>query len=244
MRVTVTGSRGFIGSHLKSRLESLGHIVDEWDLKIDKPIDQIILHKDTDYVIHLAAFADVRQSIRDPQKYWDNNVTPTTAIQEYCHKLDIPLLYASSSCIHQWHLSPYGTSKKINEETAYENQVGLRFTTVYGEGARDEMLIGRLLDGRVSYLTDHIRDFIHVSDVVMAISLLMRHDLTELKPAYDIGTGKGVVVSELGALAGCNAEVRAGEECEARDNTADNSDLKDLGWTPKYDIEEYVRSNT
>ena len=82
-------------------------------------------------------------------------------------------------------------SKKINEETAYENQVGLRFTTVYGEGARDEMLIGRLLDGRVSYLTDHIRDFIHVSDVVMAISLLMRHDLTELKPAYDIGTGKG-----------------------------------------------------
>jgi nucleoside-diphosphate-sugar epimerase len=244
MRIALTGSRGFIGSHVKTHLESLGCTVDEWDLKIDKPINQIILHKDTEYVIHLAAFADVRESIREPQKYWDNNVTPTTAIQEYCHKLDIPLLYASSSCIHQWHLSPYGMSKKINEETAYENQVGLRFTTVYGEGARDEMLIGRLLDGRVSYLTDHIRDFIHVSDVVMAISLLMRHDLTELKPAYDIGTGKGVIVSDLGVLAGFDIDIKPGDSCEAFDNTADISDIAKLGWTPKYDIIEYIKEKT
>lgn len=249
MRVTVTGSRGFIGSHVKSRLESLGHIVDEWDSKIDKSLEDLDprsnrLELDTDYVIHLAAFANVRESINHPQKYWDNNVSLTTKLQKYCHNSEIPLLYASSSCVHNWHLSPYGMSKKINEETAFYNQVGLRFTTVYGEGARDSMLIGRLIDGRVDYLTNHIRDFIHVDDVVDAIILLMDKDLNKLKPVYDIGTGKGVVVSELGFLAGCEVEVRAGEECEAWDNTADNSDLKDLGWSPKYDIEEYVMINT
>ena len=27
-----------------------------------------------DYVIHLAAYADVRQSLKEPEKYWTNNV--------------------------------------------------------------------------------------------------------------------------------------------------------------------------
>ena len=77
-------------------------------------------------------------------------------------------MYASSSCIHNWWLSPYGTSKKVNEETAFDKQVGLRFTTVYGDGARESMLIGKLLDGSIGYLTRHVRDFIHVDDVVEA----------------------------------------------------------------------------
>ena len=82
-----------------------------------------------------------------------------------CKAINIPLFYASSSCIHNWWLSPYGTSKKVNEETAQEGQVGLRFTTVYGEGARESMLIGKLIRGEVKYLTTHIRDFIHVMDL-------------------------------------------------------------------------------
>ena len=97
----------------------------------------------------------------------------------------MPLIYASSSCIHNWWLSPYGISKKVNEETAFDKQVGLRFTTVYGEGARDTMLIGRLTTGDIKYLTNHVRDFVHVSDVVNAIVLLMSKDIRLLKPAYD-----------------------------------------------------------
>ena len=111
-------------------------------------------------------------------------------------------MYASSSCIHNWWLSPYGTSKKVNEETAFEYQVGLRFTTVYGKGARESMLIGKLIDGSIGYLTRHVRDFIHVDDVLEAIVLLMNKDIRLLKPAYDIGTGVGNVVEELGKLAG------------------------------------------
>ena len=246
MKIAITGSRGFIGSHLKTRLEKDGHEIVEWDLRQEpsrciKDFDP----GDISYCIHLAAYADVRASLKDPQKYWKNNVENTTRIQNICHHNNIPLMYASSSCIHNWWLSPYGISKKVNEETANFGQVGLRFTTVYGDGARDTMLIGKLLDGSIKYLTKHIRDFVHVSDVVDAIVLLMSKNIRSLKPAYDIGTGKGNVVEDLGILAGWEGiEVTEGDACEAQNNTADISSMKELGWEPKIDVRDYIIKNT
>ena len=246
MKIAITGSRGFIGSHLKTRLEKDGHEIVEWDLRQEpsrciKDFDP----GDISYCIHLAAYADVRASLKDPQKYWVNNVENTTRIQNICYHNNIPLLYASSSCIHNWWLSPYGISKKVNEETANFGQVGLRFTTVYGDGARDTMLIGKLLDGSIKYLTKHIRDFVHVSDVVDAIVLLMSKDIRSLKPAYDIGTGKGNIVEDLGVLAGWEGiEVTDGDACEAQNNTADISAMKELGWEPKINVQDYIIKNT
>ena len=246
MKVAITGSRGFIGSHLKTRLEKDGHEVIEWDLRQEPP--QCIKDfdpQDCNYVVHLAAYADVRKSLQEPDLYWKNNVKNTTRIQKICHYNNIPLLYASSSCIHNWWLSPYGTSKKVNEETAFDKQVGLRFTTVYGDGARDTMLIGKLIDGTIGYLTRHVRDFVHVSDVVDAIVLLMSKDIGMLKPAYDIGTGIGNVVMDLGILAGWEGiEIRDGDPCEAQDNTADITEMKALGWQPKVKVDEYLIKNT
>ena len=246
MKVAITGSRGFIGSHLKTRLENDGHEVVEWDLRQEPP--QCIKDfdpQDCNYVVHLAAYADVRKSLEEPDLYWKNNVQNTTRIQKICTYNNIPLLYASSSCIHNWWLSPYGTSKKVNEETAYHNQVGLRFTTVYGDGARDSMLIGKLIDGTIGYLTRHVRDFVHVSDVVEAIVLLMSKDIGTLKPAYDIGTGVGNVVMDLGILAGWEGiEIRDGDPCEAQDNTADITEMKALGWKPKIKVDEYLVQKT
>ena len=246
MKVAITGSRGFIGSHLKTRLENDGHEVVEWDLRQEPP--QCIKDfdpQDCNYVVHLAAYADVRKSLEEPDLYWKNNVQNTTRIQKICTYNNIPLLYASSSCIHNWWLSPYGTSKKVNEETAYHNQVGLRFTTVYGDGARDSMLIGKLIDGTIGYLTRHVRDFVHVSDVVDAIVLLMSKDIGTLKPAYDIGTGVGNVVMDLGILAGWEGiEIRDGDPCEAQDNTADITEMKALGWKPKIKVDEYLIQKT
>lgn len=244
MKVAITGSRGFIGGHLKKRLESEGHEIIEWDTNVDKPIELFNLDG-AEYVIHLAAYADVRASIKKPDLYWENNVTTTTRIQRLCNEVGIPLLYASSSCIHNWWLSPYGVSKKVNEETAFDNQVGLRFTTVYGEGARDTMLIGRLVSGNITYLTEHVRDFVHVDDVVDAICILMSKEIHTLKPAYDIGTGTGVVVAELGKYAGFeDLPVKAGDVCEAQDNTADITDIKELGFEAKNNVKDYLWTNT
>ena len=242
MKIILTGSRGFVGHHLKYQLQELGHEIDEWDTSINRDISLFATTSniEADYFIHLAARADVRASIKDPEFYWQNNVKNTTQIQWLCHNKNIPLMYASSSCIHNWWLSPYGTSKKVNEETAFAGQTALRFTTVYGSGARESMFIGKLLRGEVKHLTNHIRDFIHVDDVVDAILLLLYTDPDKLLPAYDIGTGKGNSVEYLGKMMGLDVPVTDGESCEAKDNTADNTALRDLGWEPKVNVEKYL----
>ena len=245
MIVSVTGSSGFIGKWLVKRLIQDGHEVREWDRHIDREIADWEL-EGADFVVHLAAMADVRASMLEPELWYKNNVTTTTRIQRICNKNKIPLVYASSSCVHAWWKSPYGTTKKINEETAFPGQVGLRFTTVYGEGARDSMFIGKLLRNEIKYATNHTRDFIHVSDVVEGIMLFINGGLKSwsskvLLPAYNMGTGKGNKVFEVAHAFGWLGEITDGDDCEALDNTADNSELLKLGWKPDVDVIEYVK---
>lgn len=250
--VTVTGSKGFIGSHLKNRLLGDGYEVGEWDRSLGKDVSNFDIEMicgtpvtayETDIVVHLAASADVRKSIEEPDHYWENNVMNTKRVQDICYELKIPLIYASSSCIHAWSLSPYGTSKKINELTAHPGQIGLRFTTVYGPGARDTMLIPRILNNTLKYATNHRRDFIYINDVIDAIMVFI-NDKNSMKgylPAYDIGTGRGVVVNELVSDLGYkDIPFQEGDPCEAPDNTANITDMKSLGWEPKTDIGDYM----
>ncbi len=244
--IALTGSRGFIGSHLMKRLIDDGMDVTEWDLRQDPPR----CVKDFDpngvsYVVHLAAYANVRKSIEEPQKWWKNNVDNTSRIQKICHYNNIPLLYASSSCIHNWWLSPYGTTKKVNEQTAFEKQVALRFTTVYGENGRESMFIPRLLNQNLEYVTSHVRDFIHVDDVINAICLIMSKKIDTLDPAYDIGTGVGNTIEDLAILGGYdNLPLVKGDACEANSNVADITLMKGLGWKPKINVVDYITKKT
>ncbi len=262
MNITITGSKGFIGSHLKSRILAEGHSITEWDRNLGNDIANFSIDyiKETEVfsepsviaatnmVIHLAASADVRKSVEEPDHYWENNVINTKKVQDICFNMKIPMLYASSSCVHAWSLSPYGTSKKINELTAYPGQIGLRFTTVYGSGARDTMLIPRILNNTLKYTTNHRRDFIYINDVIDAIMFFVNRVkenivLTNYLPAYDIGTGRGVVVHELVSDLGYkNIPFKEGDPCEAPDNTANIKDMQDLGWEPKTDLGQYMHN--
>ena len=241
MKIVITGSSGFIGSHLKNKFETQDHEVICWDRKEGKDIHDFEVDADTDFVIHLAADADVRRSIEHPGDYWHNNVTPTTRIQRLCYEKLIPLIYASSSCIHNWSLSPYGITKKVNEETARDGQVGVRFTTVYGDRARDTMFIGKLMKGELPYATNHIRDFIHVDDVVSAIETIMVNIPKGLShPTYDIGTGYGNIVSDLAKIRIPDISIQDGDACEAHNNTANTDRICALGWKPSVDVVDYL----
>ena len=246
MKIDLTGSSGFIGSHLKRALRERGDVVIEWDNhpSVNKHIKDYEPSPGVQYTIHLAAQADVRRSIEHPEEYWENNVTHTTRLQSVCRSHNIPLLYASSSCIHRWWLSPYGTTKKVNEETARKRQTALRFTTVYGDGARDSMFMGKLLGNTLEYSTNHIRDFIHVSDVVSAILAIIDSASEPQRRAYDIGTGIGNRVSDLATLAGYSIPVKDGAACEAPDNTADIQNMmNDFNWHPKSDVKQFISNH-
>lgn len=242
MNILLTGSRGFIGSHLHERLSGLGHNVIEFDDQIQKPVSSITLklldEEKIGYVIHLAATADVRRSLKVPDEYWQNNVMESKRLFDICYGEDIPVLYASSSCAKHWYLSPYGTTKKAMEAFAYPGQIGMRFTTVYGPGSRPNMLISKLKEGTIEYMTSHTRDFIHVYDVCKAIIKIMEKGE---EPIYDVGTGEGWNVKELCHIAGWEGiEESVGDKCEALDNVCNNVKLVSLGWKPEENLLEYL----
>ncbi len=128
-KTIITGGAGFIGSNLADHLIKIGHkviILDNFvsgkksnlshhkknDLKIvkidiskSKKLDKYF--KGVDYIFHLAALAQIIPSIKNPKKYFTNNVLGTLNVVKAAKKAKIKkLIYAASS-------SCYGTPNKI-----------------------------------------------------------------------------------------------------------------------------------
>jgi UDP-glucuronate 4-epimerase len=136
MKAVVTGTAGFIGSHLTERLLRGGWAVtgvDSFDTFYDPRIKRRniaacmvnphfhlveadirdkaamanAIDAGTDVIVHLAARAGVRPSIAEPALYTDVNVNGTVALLEVARERKIPkFIFASSSSV-------YGNNKKV-----------------------------------------------------------------------------------------------------------------------------------
>tara|TARA_A200000159_G_scaffold123183_1_gene117729 strand:+ start:1742 stop:2473 length:732 start_codon:yes stop_codon:yes gene_type:complete len=240
MKISVTGSRGFIGSRLVELLTESGHEVVEWDKLISEDHDIANWRpEDCDVLVHLAGLANVRRSLEYPEEYWYTNVELSKSLFFLALSNNMRVIYASSSCAKRWWLSPYGTSKKAMESIAPPRSLGMRFTTVYGPGSREDMLIGRIRDKKLEYVTDHTRDFIHVDDVCSAIMKNLNN--TILSGVIDVGTGVGTSVQGLSQIAELDVPLQEGDPCEAPENVADINPLLATGWKPKYKVDEYIK---
>ena len=237
MKVLVTGHRGFIGRYVFADWrDTLGYAVHG----IDHP-DDIVDFKGGDYdlVVHLAAWADIRESLQKPDEYYNNNVVKAKPLFDWCRETNTRLLYASSSAVDgaYWN-NPYAMSKWINEQMAPPNSVGMRFTTVYGPESRDNMMYGMLKEGTAPYVTNHKRDWIHVKDVCRAIRYLAPSTVCGPVP---IGYGESIPVKRLAEAFGQpNLPVKDYTPGEAEDNVADISIMMSTGWMPTINILDTV----
>jgi len=246
MNILITGHKGFIGSALFARLERAGHKVQGidieagWDrdrLYSDQNLLDCILPKDVDLVIHLAGKSGVRESLKDPASYWNNNVEASRRLFDFYEGTRI--LYASSSSAYEPDLNPYAASKFIMEELAERfdpaNMLGMRFHTVYSDSCpRENMFFNKLRNGTLEYVTRHYRDFIHLEDILDAIEILIKN--THVNGVVDIGTGNPVRIQDLAP----DLPVRLNTPGEREWTCANTEKMKALGFKPKYTVENLL----
>jgi UDP-glucose 4-epimerase len=182
----VTGSSGFIGSHLKKALPNawgvdrvVGEDTDNFeqiDLLNKNDLFWFMKSKGFENVFHNAAVPSVPYSYEEPMKSYQNNVTASINLIEVCRSLGAKIIFASSSSVNG--PSPYGHSKKIIEDML--PKCGVRYTTlryfnVFGKGQRSNVA-SIMLDAIVNnkQLTINgdghstVRDFTYVDNVVLA----------------------------------------------------------------------------
>ena len=227
MKILVTGAAGFIGMHtcealLKRGDKVLGidNLSDYYDTSLKK--DRLkILNKNKNFtfikldiasddflkrvckfnpskIIHLAAQAGVRHSLKNPADYIHSNIKGFLNILQVSVSLKVKhLTYASSSSVYgnnshiklsELHnvdhpISFYAVSKKTNELMAHSFShlyklptSGMRFFTVYGPWGRPDMagiiFIKKILENKKINVFNHgkmIRDFTYIDDIVRGI---------------------------------------------------------------------------
>jgi UDP-glucose 4-epimerase len=163
MNVLVVGGAGYIGSHMIKLLANTGHVAItldnlscgyrdavkygefvEGDLGDPSVLDYIFSNYDIDAVMHFAAFIEVGESVRNPAKYYRNNVINTTVLLDAMIQHDIEYFIFSSTAaifgepeytpIDEKHsknpINPYGRSKLMVEQILqdYESAYGLKST--------------------------------------------------------------------------------------------------------------------
>lgn len=148
MKVLVTGGAGYIGSHACKILHSEGFtpvVLDnlstgdekavQWgplyagDIRDEKLLKKIFSEERISAVIHFAAHINVGESMRDPLKYYDNNVTGSLNLIHQMMSHQVDSLIFSSSCTLYGNstespitencrpapINPYGETKQIIE---------------------------------------------------------------------------------------------------------------------------------
>jgi len=159
MNILVTGGLGYIGSHTVVKLIEEGHnpiIVDNLSNSSIDVLDKIktltgkevVYHfidlsvfsiedvlADIDCIIHFAAYKSVSESVKEPIKYFDNNITSTIKLLQAAQNMGIKKFIFSSSCTVYGEpdiypvnentpikpaKSPYGLTKQICEEILQE----------------------------------------------------------------------------------------------------------------------------
>ena len=228
MKLLVTGAAGFIGMTTSLRLLARGDEVvgldnlnDYYDARLKQDrlarlqpheafrfvrmdvadregMQRLFAEERFDRVIHLAAQAGVRYSLKNPHAYVDSNLVGFVNVLEGCRHAGVQhLVYASSSSVYGGNtqmpfsvhdsvdhpVSLYAATKKANELMAHTYShlyglptTGLRFFTVYGPWGRPDMALflftKAILEGRPIDVYNHgrmQRDFTFVDDIAEGV---------------------------------------------------------------------------
>ena len=256
MKILVTGGAGFIGSHFVEKALSLGHSaevmddfndfydpaikranvadfagkvpVHEVDIRDGDAVLRVVAGGKFDCIVHLAARAGVRPSIRDPKLYLDTNITGTFHLLEAARQSGVPrFINASSSSVYgvlktlpfredlalTQTISPYAATKLAGEQLCSNyshlhgiRAISLRFFTVYGPRQRPDLAIHSftraIIEGRpIAQFGDGStrRDYTYIDDILGGISASLSYE-GQLCDVFNLGESQTTTLAELIAL--------------------------------------------
>lgn len=246
MKVLITGGAGFIGHNIALHLVREGYEVvavdstvrsSEYALARLKEFGVPVIKADVrdfnnygsfDVVVHAAAYVSVEESVREPLKYFENNVLGTARVGYECSRRGVRLIYLSSAAVYgeplklpvsEEHptnpLSPYGLSKLQGEEILVNfarvyglKHVTLRLFNVYGPGQNQAYagvitnFMKKALEGGPLIIYGdggQTRDFTYVGDVSKVVDSLIKEDLFS-SDVYNVGSGKPTTINELAEI--------------------------------------------
>lgn len=223
-RILITGSNGFIGSHLVQRLEKEGANIIPIDVSRGIDItdwEQVKDYHDIDAIYHLAAKTFIPDTIDDPKETYLINLVGTLNMLELGRRSGTKKFVFASSYIYGYPkytpideghpvnpTNPYSRTKFLSEELcrAYYEDYGLkcviiRAFNVYGEGQRNNFLIPSILkqirDGEIALKDpEPRRDFLYVEDLVEAYIRAAEYSGSDLE-IFNIGSGVSYSVDEI-----------------------------------------------
>lgn len=188
-------------------------------------------NRDIRSVIHLAAKAGVRPSLKEPAAYLQANVMGTLKVLEFCRARSIQeVIFGSSSSVYgndseppfqeearcARPISPYAASKRSAElychtySHLYGLKIGaLRFFTVYGPRQRPDLAIHKFAECimRGSAITlfgdgSSERDYTFVTDIVEGVIAALGWARSSRAGSYDVFNLGGGAVTTLKSLVG------------------------------------------
>ena len=162
MNFLLTGGAGYIGSHAALSLLDAGHnvhIIDDLstgnkslipknafftkcNINDEEVISELIKSNSFDLLMHFAGFIQVEESVKYPQKYFDNNTENATKLFETCKNNGLNKIVFSSTAAAYGSVSenklidentnlnpqnPYAESKIKTENFLFENKDDYKF---------------------------------------------------------------------------------------------------------------------
>jgi len=126
MNILVTGGAGYIGSHTVRALLERDHnaiVLDNLSyghaeavpakrlvlgaLNDAAMVERLLAEQQIEAVVHFAAFAYVGESVKDPARYYSNNLINSLSLLDACRKTGVRKFVFSSTC------ATYGTPTKV-----------------------------------------------------------------------------------------------------------------------------------
>ncbi len=226
-----------------------------------------LISETPDIIYHLGEYSRVAASLKEPEVVFDLNMAGTFGVLQFWRKRGCKLVYAGSSTkkvgaredgVEGRDLAPYTWMKAANTELVsnfarwYELPYAIAyFYNVYGPRERTLLEYGTVIETwrqkrlqgeplPVREPGTQKRAFTHVLDTVEGLVLVGEKGEGD---DFGIGTDEEYSLMEVAGMFGGPIEMLPQTKTSRSSAAVDSTKTRELGWEPKYHLQDYIREN-